>query len=684
MRTRSLFLLAVCGLLAALPATVVAQPPPSFPEDTVSVGLSGSATPNTAVTVELSQVTFADGGADAVLIGRDDIFADSLASGVAQDEGPLLLVPSAGPVPAEVTAEIDRLAATRAIIFGGENAVAPAVADALTAQGLDVLRLAGPSRVETAVEVARSQAPAATTAILARADGVAGNPTSGFADAMAAGGWSASTGWPVLLTQTEVLSVPTREHLVAAGIIEVKVMGGTAAVADAVVTELAGLGIDVERIAGADRAATAVETAKARGATTAADVSSVIVVDGFAEDAWAAGFAAAARSAGGGGSGFAGVGPGAPIVLGNVDGLPPATQEWLVPGPEALTCAVAVAVCEQARLALGFPAALQVEVPPGAITFTVDDGGTGAVYAADPDGSLIGLATRCEIACSELEWTASGAFVGVDSREGSNSNGNGQVTVYGGVVLSRTEIGAYTADPTSTFEMSDAPDLNVYVTLSPSGANIRVLETTSGGSGGSARNRFPSFQSLNRHPGAVEGIGLGWLMLTPESQLMVREEPTNGNNVIVDAHVQRRAGAQVLGAAWPDQGTGDIALTDVIGGEGLLRIAPYDDGEVVEADGVDATNVPYWLPDGETVVVLADTADGVSLVAVDAATGDAEVLVEDAGDAAGERVTADGSGTFVSWRAGGEIRVVDTRDGSVATITPPDGTTLSGGPAIRP
>ncbi|HUG87003.1 MAG TPA: cell wall-binding repeat-containing protein, partial [Euzebya sp.] len=340
MRRSVLLSLAALMVVLAIPAGGVAQDEGDpFPADTVAVGLDESATPNVDVAVELSRATFADGGAQTVLIGRDDVFADSLASGVAQAEGPLLLVPSAGPVPQVVLDEIARLDSSRAVIFGGEAAVAPAVADQLAGAGLAVERRAGASRIETAISVAGTDAPQATTAILSRAGGVQGNPTSGFADALAAGGWSAATGWAVLLTQTEVLTGSTRTYLQGAGITTVHVMGGTAAVSDAVMDELRDMGITVDRVAGPDRAATAIETAKVRGAQTAAAAAHVLVVDGFSDGAWAAGFAAAARSAL----------LEAPIVLGNVDSLPPATQDWLVPGPQMMTCAVTAAVCDQAR-----------------------------------------------------------------------------------------------------------------------------------------------------------------------------------------------------------------------------------------------------------------------------------------------------------------------------------------------
>jgi putative cell wall-binding protein len=668
MPARVITALVLLVVVAAGPPGVSAQEDPVFPGDTVAVGLGESSTPNVAVAVELSQATFAADGADVVLIGRDDLFADSLASGVAQDQGPLLLVPTAGPVPPVVLDEIERVGASRAVIFGGQNAVSDDVAQELAGAGLSVERREGASRIETAVAVARAEAPGASTALLARAGGVEGNPTSGFADALAAGGWSAATGWPVLLTQTEVLTGSTRDYLVEAGISEVKVMGGTAAISEAVVAELQSMGIAVERVAGPDRAATAVEVAKDRGAETAADVAHVIVTDGFSEDAWAAGFGAAARSAA----------LDAPIVLGNVDSLPPATVEWLVPGPASITCALVAAVCEQARVELGFPAVLQVAVPSGAVTFTVTDGSSSAVNAALPDGTPVGLAFTCETAgCSELDWTTDGAFMAVLEL------GVDLLPLSGDVLEPRSPFGGATAN---SFDASAGLNRHLAVVTIPGGFGLREFgrSTGAGGQGPGEYGTLTTFQSFASHPLADDNFG-AWLVQV-SGELVVRsiEAVGDGSNVEVPAHVQRRPGAQLLGAAWPQTGGGDIAITDDIGGIGALRIAPYDGGPGVEGDGVDAASPPYWMPDGETVVVLADTSDGVSLVAVDATSGASEVLVQDAGDAAGGRIDADPSGTFVAWAAGTEIRVLDTRDGTVAVIAMPDGSDLAGGPAFRP
>ena len=268
-------ILCLALLLSLLSVPAGGQTPAEPTSDTILLGQSDSDTPTVDGAVELSRATFPDDGANRVMIGRDDVFADSLASGGGQSDGPLLLVPTDGPVPASVMAEIDRVGAEEAVILGGDAAVSPAVADALSADGLTVQRLSGPSRIETAIAVARNLAPQADTAILARAGGVEGNPTSGFAATLAAGGWAAAPGWPVLLTQTEVLTGSTRDYLATAGISTVNIVGGTAAVSEAVADALREMGMTVERVSGPDRAATAIAIAGARGTDSAADVGRV-------------------------------------------------------------------------------------------------------------------------------------------------------------------------------------------------------------------------------------------------------------------------------------------------------------------------------------------------------------------------------------------------------------------------
>ena len=354
-----------CGgaavVVAAVLVAVLGVPAPSSsqPSDTLVIVKDEAPLSNVDIAVALSQATPLP-APDTVLIGRDDDFADALASGVMQSRSPLLLVPSAGPLPETVVEEVQRLGSTRAVILGGEAAVQPAVDQELQDLGLAVERRAGGSRFETAIDIARNDASEADTVILARAFPAPGatDLTQGFADSIAAGGMSAEFGWPVLLTQTDTLAEPTRAYLAEAGITQVEIMGGTAAISAAVEQQIRDMGITTERLAGNSRAETALAVADKLGAPTAADADHVVLVQGQAPDAWAGGFAAAAHAAL----------LDAPIVLATGDTLPPATLDWLrdgatdpgyavVPddGSPVLTCVVVPSLCEEARVTLGLP-----------------------------------------------------------------------------------------------------------------------------------------------------------------------------------------------------------------------------------------------------------------------------------------------------------------------------------------
>ncbi len=320
---------------------------------------------NVARSIELSQLVFPpdsdtptdtdgrfaqedDTSTDTVLIGRDNLFADSLSSGGAQGVlgAPLLLTPGEG-LDDRVADEIERLGAERAILLGGVDALSEEVADDLEDVVDTVDRVEGPTRLETAVAVADELVDTSSdTAILARAyPADDGEPTQAFADALAAGAHAADVQLPLLLTQTDVLSTSTSEWLESNDIANVVVIGGNLAISDEVVTDLEDLGITVTRVGGESRAETAVSIAAARGAATAADADSSLLVDGANADAWADAFPAAL---------FASQQL-TPIVLVSGDTVPPETETYLTDGGTPLVCAslTTEAACEAAADLLG-------------------------------------------------------------------------------------------------------------------------------------------------------------------------------------------------------------------------------------------------------------------------------------------------------------------------------------------
>lgn len=136
-----------------------------------------------------------------------------------------------------------------------------------------VTRFAGESRVETAIKIAQAAYPrGAKTVILARSDV--------FADSVSAVSLAKTLDSPILLTPSDALHPGTEaeiKRLLPQGG-EVIVMGGKVALNDAVEARVKALGATVNRIAGENRAGTAVETAtmlKAKG-----KLNTVVLVDG--------------------------------------------------------------------------------------------------------------------------------------------------------------------------------------------------------------------------------------------------------------------------------------------------------------------------------------------------------------------------------------------------------------------
>lgn len=348
-----------------------------------------SGTDPVSAAVDISRMAFPSGAPSAVL-ARSDQFPDALAAGLLLREGPLLLTASAA-LSEATAAELGRLGVKRVTILGGEAAVSAAVATALRAAGYQVSRLAGAGRVETAVAVASSR-PASRTVILARAAGGA-DATQGFADALAAGAWSAASGYPVLLSDTAALSGPTATYLRAARVGTVMVVGGTGAISAQVERQLLGLGLAVRRLAGRERSATAVAIAGAQGYASAADTARVVVVDGRGADAWAPGFAAATLAAQGRTA----------VVLAETDALPAPTATFLAEGTPELVCAPLLGAgrCDDAASALrvtdptvsGFDDAGLADAEraaDGSRAYTVRVGGGGPVTVALVDAAIVG------------------------------------------------------------------------------------------------------------------------------------------------------------------------------------------------------------------------------------------------------------------------------------------------------
>ena len=374
------------AVLAGVPASAAVV---TVRSDTVEVPVE--AADLVGVAIALSEVAFADDLPDRALLGTTADFADALASAALQGDAPLLLTPPDG-LRADVEAELQRLDVEEVLVLGGQQAIHDDVVEELEGLGIGVERLAGATRIETAIEVA-DLAPDGETAILTRAFGgpEGSDPTQGFADALAAGAWAADQGWPVLLSETARLSTATRDALAGSAVDRVVLVGGTSALSAQVADDLEALGLDVDRVAGPTRFGTAAAIATARGFDDEEDAVGVALVEGQRQDAWAAGFASAALAAQ----------LDAPVLLANGDVLPAETTAYLADtdlgidetavaaGRPVVVCAAATAACEALRLALGLPASAEIGLDPGADgEVAVGEDLAGAVLLGDEAASV--------------------------------------------------------------------------------------------------------------------------------------------------------------------------------------------------------------------------------------------------------------------------------------------------------
>ncbi len=261
----------------------------------------------------LSQLTFAS--TDTVVIARPDEYADALIAGplAAQQFAPVLLSPT-GELPPSVAEEIARLGAVRAIIVGTTGAFPETFDEALVGAGITTVeRIEGSDRFDTAAQVAR-QLPG-SAAVLAQ--GIDSDPSRGWPDALAGAALAATRGVPILLTEQGTLPPATLAAVTDLGLEQITIVGGEAAVAPAVATQLEGAGATVDRVAGSNRFETAVAAAF-RAVDAFSDPSFVFLATGHD---WPDALAAAPVAALTGGV----------LLLVDPDDLAgsPATEEWL-------------------------------------------------------------------------------------------------------------------------------------------------------------------------------------------------------------------------------------------------------------------------------------------------------------------------------------------------------------------
>lgn len=183
-----------------------------------------------------------------VVLARGDAFPDALAGAVlansASVQGPLLLTESHYLRP-EVLQELKRLNTNTAFILGGTGAISAKVEQDLAANGIQVYRIQGNDRYETAANIATTAVENSSRAFLASG--------TSFADALSISSYAAANGIPLLLTDSKKVPAPTLNALERIGVTEITLIGGESAISAAVAEQLTKAGYSVNRLSGSDR-----------------------------------------------------------------------------------------------------------------------------------------------------------------------------------------------------------------------------------------------------------------------------------------------------------------------------------------------------------------------------------------------------------------------------------------------
>lgn len=219
-----------------------------------------------------------DKGSDAVIItgylGEVDALTGTLLA--ANKKAPVLMT-RPNDLTTETEQEIKRLKSKTIYILGGEAAVSKNVEKSLNniSGVLDVVRISGKNRFDTAAAVAKAVKPdGINNAFIVR--GLDNRSDASLADALAIGPVSANNQEPVLLVEQNKLRAETKKALKELNVKSVTIVGGTGAISQAVENEIKDLNIAVKRIYGDSRESTALKIAD----TYFKDSNTVLVANG--------------------------------------------------------------------------------------------------------------------------------------------------------------------------------------------------------------------------------------------------------------------------------------------------------------------------------------------------------------------------------------------------------------------
>ncbi len=210
--------------------------------------------------IEVSKFRFPNGAKSAYVINGTR-YADVVLASTLANDGPLLYLPDKN-IDTRIVDEIQRLKPEKIVIVGGSDVVEEAVYSRLSGFA-PVERLAGVSRIQTAIEVAKKRTSSGTGAVYL---------VNGYEKASAALLQPHLLEGPVYFTNNSELPTNSLSELRAAQPSAVILLGGTAVVPQSVEDSIKQYfpNANITRFGGPDRFATSIAVSKARYADGAA------------------------------------------------------------------------------------------------------------------------------------------------------------------------------------------------------------------------------------------------------------------------------------------------------------------------------------------------------------------------------------------------------------------------------
>lgn len=205
------------------------------------------------LTSEKISARFYKTGIDTLYIANGNRFADGLTMGplTFYSNGPLILT-GKDSLSSTAKKEIQRLQPGRIVIIGGKNSISDNIlVQAQKITEIKPIRISGKNRYETSVKIAEDISNRNNIGKVFLVNGMKD------ADAISVAAIASKDGIPIITNSDDKLLPSTKEYIDKNRIKEVTIIGGNKTISDSIKKELENKSIKVERIAGANRYATA-------------------------------------------------------------------------------------------------------------------------------------------------------------------------------------------------------------------------------------------------------------------------------------------------------------------------------------------------------------------------------------------------------------------------------------------